>query len=126
MPITRQHRGAHRRTNGRAVRLARPVHARVAGQRRELRRRKSLLAAAGRDGGARAIGTLVDDDLCSGAGWPRVFAARGRHQRFQRGQYEVQPTGAGGHQTKLVRLLHQCFEAPKLNAIGTPFSTHAV
>jgi hypothetical protein len=76
MPIARQHRGPRRRLDGRAVRFARPSHARVAGERRQLRRRKSFLAAAGRDGGAFAIGTLLDDDLHGGAGQPRVFAAR--------------------------------------------------
>jgi hypothetical protein len=37
--------------------------------------RNALLAVAGRDGGARAIGTPLDDDLCSGAGQPLELAA---------------------------------------------------
>jgi hypothetical protein len=77
VPITREHRRPYRRLDGRAIRFARSLHARVAGQRRELRRRNFPLAAAGRDGGAFTIGTLVDDDLRGGAGRPHAFAARG-------------------------------------------------
>jgi len=60
MPIVREHGSAHRRLDGRAVRFFQSLHMRVAGQRRQLRRRKSHIA-----------GTL-DLSLTSRSVWMRM------------------------------------------------------
>jgi len=83
------------------------------------RKRKSLLAAAGRDRGALTIGTLPNDDPGGGAGRLRAFAARGRHQGFHRGQHQVEPVGPGRHQAQLVRFLDQRLESRQPDAIGS-------